>query len=315
MQQYWSLDDVQIQNAWLTIGSFDGVHRGHQEIVHNLAAGAHSVGAPAVVLTFHPHPALVLGKRKDALYLTTPEQRAELLGELGVDLVIIQPFNLSVAGLRAEEFLTLINTHLHIKELWVGYDFAMGKGREGNVEKLRQLSDTIGYHLDVVPPFVVDGEIVSSSRIRSLLADGDVSEAARLLGRPYQLSGEVVTGDGRGRTIGVPTANLAIWPEQQLPKAGVYVCRAQVDGHWLGALTNVGPRPTFEPEDAASRVEAHLLDFHADLYGQRISLEFLEWLRPEEKFHSVQALVDQMHLDIHQGREMLAAVGLNNPKK
>ncbi len=122
-------------------------------------------------------------------------------------------------------------------------------------------------------------------------------------------------GDGRGRTIGVPTANLSVWPEQQLPKAGVYVCRAQVDGQWLGALTNVGTRPTFEPQDAAPRVEAHLLDFHSDLYGQHLRLEFLEWLRPEEKFPSVQALVDQMQLDIQQGRQLLAAVGSNNPKK
>lgn len=234
MQHYWSLDDVHIHNAWLTIGSFDGVHRGHQEIVRKLTAGAHSVGAPAVVLTFHPHPAVVLGKRKDALYLTTPEQRAELLGELGVDLVIIQPFNQTVAGMRAAEFLTLVNEHLNIKDLWVGNDFALGKGREGNVDKLRQIGESFGYKLEVVPPFMLEGEVVSSSRIRNLLADGNVSKAANLLGRPYQLSGMVVTGDGRGRIIGVPTANLSIWPEQQLPKAGVYVCRAQVNGQWLG---------------------------------------------------------------------------------
>jgi riboflavin kinase/FMN adenylyltransferase len=312
MQYFWSLDDVHIQNAWLTIGSFDGVHRGHQEIVHKLTAGAHSVGAPAVVLTFHPHPALVLGKRKDALYLTTPEKRAELLGDLGVDLLIIHPFNMSVASMRAEEFLTEVSEHVQIKELWVGHDFALGKGREGNVEKLHQMGATFGYALEVVPPVSLDGEIVSSSRIRNLLADGDVTEAARLLGRPYQLQGRVVPGDGRGRTIGVPTANLSVWSEQQLPKAGVYVCRAQVDGQWLGALTNVGTRPTFNPQDIITRVEAHLLDFHSNIYGQELCVEFLKWLRPEEKFPSIQALIDQMQLDIQYGRHYLATDGIKD---
>jgi riboflavin kinase/FMN adenylyltransferase len=306
MQHYWSFDDVQIQNAWLTIGSFDGVHLGHQEILRSLIAGAHAAGEPAVVISFHPHPAIVLGKRKDALYLTTPEQRADLLGELGVDLVIIQPFNLTVAGMSASEFLQLVNDHLHVKELWVGHDFALGKGREGNVERLRQLGAQFGYNLEVVPPFTLEGEVVSSSRIRGLLAGGNVSEAARLLGRPYHLSGMVVPGDGRGRTIGVPTANISVWPEQQLPKAGVYVCRAWVDGQRLGALTNVGTRPTFEPQSVSMRVEAHLLDFNSDLYGQHLDLEFMEWLRSEEKFPNVQALIDQMQVDILQGRHLLA---------
>ena len=314
MQHHWSLDDIQLQNAWLTIGSFDGVHRGHQEIVRSLTKGAHSVGAPAVVLTFHPHPAAVLGKRKDVLYLTAPEQRAELLGDLGVDEVITLAFTPTIAAMLAAEFLTLVNNHLHLQELWVGYDFALGKGREGNVDRLRQLSGPFGFNLQVVPPFLLDGEVVSSSRIRSLLVDGKVSEAARLLGRPYQLSGRVVPGDGRGRTIGVPTANLSVWPAQQLPKAGVYVCRAQVNGQWLGALTNVGVRPTFEPQPVFPRVEAHLLDFHADLYGRPLRLEFLEWLRPEEKYPDVQTLLDQMQLDIHQGRALLASRGDRPPQ-
>ena len=307
MQLFWSLDSVHLHNTWLTIGSFDGVHRGHQEIIHKLTAGAHAVGATAVVLTFHPHPAVVLGKRKDAFYLTTPEQRAELLGELGVDYVIVQPFNLAVAGTSAADFMAKINTNLEIKELWVGHDFAMGKNREGNVDKLREIGLALGYNLEFLEPFVMEGEIVSSSRIREILKRGEVRDAARLLGRPYTLTGQVVPGDGRGRLIGVPTANLAVWSELQLPEAGVYVCRAQVGGQWFGALTNVGIRPTFDPPDAAPRVEAHLLDFHADLYGQTLRLEFLEWLRPEEKFSNVQDLVDQMQQDIQLGRNLLTS--------
>lgn len=307
MQLIWSLENVHLQNSWLTIGSFDGIHRGHQEIIHKLTAGAHAVGAPAVVLTFHPHPAVVLGKRKDAFYLTTPEQRAELLAGLGVDYVIVQPFNLVIAGMSAADFMSKINTNLDIKELWVGHDFAMGKNREGNIEKLREIGLSMGYNLEVLSPFTLDGEIVSSSRIREVLKQGEVREAARLLGRPYSLDGLVVPGDGRGRTIGVPTANLSVWSEQQLPKSGVYVCRAEIDGQWLGALTNVGTRPTFDPPDAAPRVEAHLLDFHSDLYGHTMHLEFLEWLRSEEKFTNVQALIDQMQQDILIGRNLLTS--------
>ncbi len=307
MQQYWSLDDVQLHNAWLTIGSFDGVHRGHQEIVRSLTAGAHAAGEPAVVITFHPHPAVVLGKRKVALYLTSPEERANLLGELGVDQVIVQTFNLALAGMSAVEFLTWVNQRLHVKVLWVGHDFALGKGREGNVERLRQLGEQFGYRLEVLPPLILHGSVVSSSRIRGLLAEGNVSEAAILLGRPYRLSGVVVRGDGRGRTIGVPTANLDVWSEQQLPKAGVYVTRAQVNDRWVGALTSVGVRPTFDPPADSPRVEAHLLDFHTDVYGENVNLEFLEWLRGEEKFATVQELVDQMKLDIRQGRMLLGS--------
>lgn len=305
MQHYWSLDDIQLKESWLTIGSFDGVHRGHQEIVKRLAAGAHARGVPAVVLTFHPHPSSVLGKRKDAFYLSTPEERAELLGALGADLVITHPFNLQVASMTALQFMNSLNTHLNIRELWVGYDFALGKGREGNVERLRQIGEDLGYSLDVIPPIEVDGEVVSSSKIRVYIANGEMDLAARLLGRPYRIEGVVVPGNGRGKTIGVPTANLQVWSELALPKAGVYACQAVVDEKSYQAVTNVGVRPTFEMGEVATRVEAHILDYDANLYGKRIQLDFLYHLRDEQRFPDVQALVTQIRQDIQQARLLL----------
>lgn len=305
MEHYWSLDAIQLRDAWLTIGSFDGVHRGHQEIIRRLTAGAHAVGVPAVVLTFHPHPASVLGKRKDAFYLSTPEERADLLGALGVDVVITHPFNKQVASMGAREFMESINAHLHLQKLWVGYDFALGRGREGDVPTLRRIGQELGYQVEEIPPIKVDGEIISSSLIRSLLGSGDVEQAAILLGRPYRLSGRVVPGDGRGRLIGVPTANLSIWTELTLPRAGVYVNLATIHGKTWKAVANVGVRPTFETQPVAPRVEAHILDFNGDLYGQEIHLDFISRLRDELRFPSVQALIDQMQRDILQTREVL----------
>lgn len=305
MQHYWSLDDVHLHGSWLTIGSFDGVHKGHQQILREMIARAHLANSPAVVLTFHPHPAVVLGKRNDPFYLTSPEERASLLAELGVDFVLTCPFNRQVANTSAHDFMKELNEHLDISKLWVGYDFALGKDREGNVPRLRQLGDTFGYELHTVNPIKVNGEIVSSSHIRAALARGDVAKACQLLGRPYQVSGEVIHGDGRGRSLGIPTANLEVWSERAIPKAGVYVCKANVDGSYLGAVTNIGVRPTFENQPASPQVEAHLLDFDADLYGKKVGLEFIERLRDEQRFTNIQALVDQIKEDIERGREIL----------
>ncbi|MGD9092215.1 MAG: riboflavin biosynthesis protein RibF, partial [Anaerolineales bacterium] len=230
MQHYRSLDGVQLQHAWLTIGSFDGVHKGHQEVVRRLVAGAKKAGSPAVVLTFFPHPAIVLKKRQKPFYLTTPDERAGLLGELGVDVVVTHPFNLNVSQLSALDFMEKINSHLDLSHLCIGHDFALGRNREGDIAKLRELGGKLDYEVEVVLPIKYEGEVISSSKIRADLANGDINHANKLLGRPYQLSGEVVAGDGRGKTIGIPTANLAVWEERAIPKAGVYVSRANVNG-------------------------------------------------------------------------------------
>ena len=305
MYHYWSPDSLEWKNSWLTIGSFDGVHRGHQEIIREMVESAHAQGNPAVVLSFYPHPVKVLGKRPEFKYLTTPEERNAKLRELGVDLAITHPFNLQVAGRSARNFMQHLQRHLGLQELWVGFDFALGRRREGDIPMLTQLGAEMGYRLHVVEAVRSHEQPISSSLIRAALADGDVRLANQLLGQPYSLSGLVIPGDGRGRTIGIPTANLDTWQEKAVPKPGVYVCRAACQGQTWGAVTNIGFRPTFENQPVAARVETHLLDYRSDLYGKQIRLTFLDRLRDEQRFPNIEALVEQIHADIRTARVQL----------
>lgn len=307
MQHFWSLDDVRLQDSWLTIGSFDGVHQGHQSVVHELVTGAHAADAPAVVLTFFPHPSTILRGYDYPFYLTTPEERALLLGKLGVDVVITHPFDEEIAATSAHDFMTRLNDHLGIKHLRVGYDFALGKDRQGDAPTLKKLGEQLGYSLQQIGPIVLGDNVISSSRIRFLLGAGLVDEAATLLGRNYSVAGTVEHGDRRGITLGFPTANLGLWPEQAIPAAGVYVCRAEVRGKCWGAVTNIGVRPTFEFEPVPPRVEAHLLDFDADIYGESLRLEFISRLRGEKRFSGIEALKKQIQFDAQQARQILVA--------
>lgn len=306
MRHFLTLEGLSLKDTWLTVGTFDGVHRGHQEIVRQLAAGAQKLGYPAVVLTFYPHPAVVLGKRSDPFYLTTPEERAELLGEFGADIVITLPFDRQLASTTAHDFISRLNRHLGMRHLVIGLDFALGKDREGDARRLSELGTEFEYSLEVFPPIQMDGSIVSSSRIRASLSDGDLKLVTRLLGRPFAVTGQVVPGDGRGHTIGIPTANLELWAERAIPKPGVYISQATVNGKVWGAVTNVGVRPTFETLPVPPRVETHLLDFKADLYGEEIHLNFLARLRDEQRFPDIQALVTQINLDILAARQVLS---------
>ncbi len=305
MQHFASLDDACLDGTWLTIGSFDGVHRGHRAILRKLVAGAHAAGAPAAVLTFHPHPATVLRGRSGPFYLTTPAERAELLAGLGVDVVITQLFDRQLAAQSAREFVERLVGRLGMRHLYIGQDFALGRGREGDLPALRRLGKELGFVVNVMRPIRLEGQVVSSSRIRSALAEGDLRTVQRLLGRSYTVDGEVVTGDGRGRTIGIPTANLNIWEGRLLPKVGVYACTAVLDGKAWRAVANIGMRPTFDQQPGLPRLEAHLLDFSGDLYGQQVSLAFLAHLRDERRFPDAQALVEQIHQDIRRAREII----------
>lgn len=305
MVHYLSLDSVQLQDAWLTIGSFDGVHLGHQEIIGRLVAGAHKTGIPAVVLTFYPHPAVVLGKRTEPVYLTNPQDRANLLGGLGVDVVITHPFNHDVARMSASEFMARLKSHLGVSRLCVGQDFALGRNREGDVPTLRHIGEQMGYQVQDVTPYIIDGIVVSSSRIRASLIDGNVEQASRLLGRPYQIIGEVVFGDGKGKSMGVPTANLSVWSERALPKAGVYVCRAYVNGLAWGAVTAIGKGSTHMNQPVTKIVETHILDFNEEIYGQEIALDFLTYLSANHRFNNVGALVEKIQDYISQAGKVL----------
>lgn len=305
MKHLHSLDDARLQAAWLTIGIFDGVHRGHRKILEALVSGARGAGCPAVVLTFHPHPAIVLGGRADFRCLTTPEERGGLLEEAGVDLVITQAFDREFAGQTAGEFMRRIAPTLGLRCLVLGHDSALGRGREGDAARLAEIGQDLGYQVEVVPPLEDEGGVISSTRIRAAVAAGEVAYAASALGRPYSLEGPVVHGDGRGASIGVPTANLRLPDEKLVPANGIYACRAWIGGESRLAAVNVGVRPMFTPDLPAPVVEAHLLDFSGDIYGQQVRLEFVERLRNEEKYPSVDVLVAQIRDDIARVREIL----------
>lgn len=309
MLYYATLDELSLENTWLAVGTFDGVHRGHQAVLKRLVLQAHAQGATAAALTFHPHPAVILRGRSGPYYLTTVQERGERMLDLGVDAVIVHPFDHDVAALSAREFVQKLRQRLNLRRLVVGPDFALGHNREGGVDYLSALGEELGYQLEVLPQVVESGEAISSSRIRQALQDGDVITAAEMLGRPHSMTGAVVPGDGRGRTIGVPTANLDLPPDLLLPKSGVYACLATIDGKTCQAVTNIGVRPTFsDGQPPLPRLETHLLDFSEDLYGREVRVEFIRRLRDERRFESAAALVEQIHADIHAARQILAEI-------
>lgn len=293
-----SLDDCYIHDAWLTIGSFDGVHLGHQEIIRQLTTGAHDHGDPAVVVTFYPHPLVVLNDRVDTFYLTTPDERAQLLGELGVDIVLTHKFDRQISNLTAWEFMVKLKTHFDFSNLWIGHDFALGRNREGNVERLKELGVEFNYMVNVLEPIEHNGLIVSSSLIRNFIREGNIDSANQLLGRLYQVGGVVIKGDGRGKSIGIPTANLDLRSEKLCPRNGVYACLVTLEGEIWPAATNIGYRPTFDGSGIKPHVETHIIGFEGDLYEKKLELHFLARLRSEQKFNNVQELVHQIEEDI-----------------
>jgi riboflavin kinase/FMN adenylyltransferase len=289
----------------LTVGSFDGVHLGHQTLIRRLALAAHERAYHAAAVTFYPHPGLVLRGYKPSFYLSTPDDKANLLASLGADIVVTHPFNRDVANLTAAQFVDSLRAALDFRELWCGADFALGHNREGTVEWLKQYGTGAGFTMKVIEPVSLNGKVISSSRIRQALNEGEVGEAAACLGRPYQLTGPVVEGAKRGRTIGIPTANIRMDDDQAYPANGVYACRAWVNGEAANAVANIGLRPTFE-SGSKPILEAHLLDFDRDLYGQPLTLDFIARLRPEQKFNGVQELMAQIQKDIAEARTILS---------
>ncbi len=306
MQHFKGLPENHLGDSWLTIGSFDGVHIGHQQLIRDLVEGAHSTGMKAGVLTFYPHPAEVLRGLPELFYLTTPEEKAEYLDKLGVDYVITIPFDPQLASLTAVEFMRYIGRSIAIRRLLVGKGFALGKGRSGTVNVLAEIGNEIGYRLQEIEPFTSKGEIVSSSLIRSLLSEGKIPEANAMLGRQYSVLGDIHHGDGRGHSIGFPTANVSLPPKRLLPKSGVYVCQVDWSGKTASAVSNIGIRPTFETGETIPILEVHLLDFKEDLYNQTLRVRFIERLRDEKKFSSVQELIQQIEADIRLAREKLS---------
>ncbi|BCY18716.1 riboflavin biosynthesis protein [Leptolinea sp. HRD-7] len=299
-----SIEELNLSGSCITIGSFDGVHLGHQKIITDLKTTSIKHNLPAVVLTFFPNPAVFLKNIESPYYLTSPDEKSEILARLGIDVLVTLPFSQKLADMSASEFMERLTKHARLRELVVGCGFTMGKNRSGTVESLAEMGKSLGYSVKCISLESHDDVTISSSQIRKLIESGEVELAAKALGREYSVKGFVVKGDGRGRKIGFPTANLNSWPEKMLPAVGVYRCITELDGKEILSVGNVGFRPTFTDNTNKVFVEIHLLDYKGDLYGRELQVKFTHRLRGEVKFSSFEELVHQIHCDIKTAREL-----------
>ena len=294
----------------VAIGNFDGVHLGHRELVARARTAAHRQGGEAVALTFDPHPAAVLAPERAPRLLTTTDRKLELLAAAGADAAVVEPFDRELAALPPRAFAEQVLVGaLGARQVVVGYDFRFGQGRAGSPDTMRELGGELGFTVDVVDPVTVDGMIASSSKIRGLIEVGDLAAARALLGRDAEVEGEVVRGAGRGRGIGVPTANLAL-DAGVIPPLGIYAVWIELagDDERRAGAASVGTNPTFDDSGCLS-VEVHILDFDRDCYGERARLSFVEHLRGELRFPGAAELVEQIRRDIADTRRILAARG------
>ncbi len=291
----------------VTIGKFDGVHRGHQYLVGELLKYGHEKGLATVVITLYPHPVTVLRPGRVLTYLCSVERRVALLQALGVDRVAVLSFTSELAQLAYQDFVALLMEELELRALLIGPDFALGRGREGNVDALRELGDKRGFDVQTVSMLNESDAKVGSEAIREALRHGDMEMTTRLLGRPFILRGPVVRGADRGRRIGFATANIAVAPDLAIPSLGVYVTRSHLDEKVYASVTNIGQRPTFG--ESHPTIETHLLDFEGDCYEHELRIELLRRLRDERRFAGAHELVAQIKRDVAAAREYFAEAG------
>jgi len=288
----------------LTIGVFDGVHAGHRHLLEILQQRAAEKNLLSGVVTFSPHPQSVLHPHNQLPWLSSLEDRARALQELGINIVAVLTFTPKVARLSAREFMTLVKKHLRMCGIVVGPDFALGRGSEGNINLLRALGCEMNFSVEVIPPYMINGEVVSSTLIRLALDQGDMIKVERLMGHYFHLRSKVITSDKRGRVLGCPTANLDIRLQQALPSNVIYSTIAQVDGKQFSSATNISIRPTFG--EGEKTVETHLLNYEGDLYGKDMRLEFVQKLRDEQRFPSSEELKVQIEKDVREVEAILA---------
>jgi riboflavin kinase/FMN adenylyltransferase len=305
-----------LRNPVLTIGNFDGVHTGHLALFEKVKERARAIGGQSVVMTFEPHPIRVMKPGNGPPLITLTKQKVELIGKAGIDVLFCIPFTREFASISARDFVkTILVDKIGIKEIVVGYDYAFGRNRQGNIPLLREMGEEIGFVVHLMEPIHVDHTLVSSTSIRNLIQEGNLSDAKRLLGRDYQVEGTVVKGRDRGgRLLGYPTANLK--PEDELlPKTGVYAVTVVIGDEQYNGVTNVGYNPTFG--DKTLSVETHMLDYSGDLVGKLIKINFLCRLRDEKSFRHIQELIDQIGKDIEKARTVFAAslAGQDKPKR
>ncbi|MEQ9569720.1 MAG: bifunctional riboflavin kinase/FAD synthetase [Longimicrobiales bacterium] len=293
----------------VTVGTFDGVHRGHWAVLQEIRRRAAARALRSVLVTFHPHPLRIVRPESAPRLLTTPLEKKEILAESGLDYAVFLTFSRALSRYSPRRFVEeILVERLGVRELVIGYDHGFGRGRSGDAETLRSIGAELGFDVDVVAPVLAGDDAISSTRIRAAVERADLRAAAEGLGRPYAVRGVVVRGDGRGRQLGFPTANLGgVSPDKALPPPGVYAVRGSVrSGVHDGAL-HLGPRPTFP--GALPSVELHLLDFEGDLYGEELRVDFVERIRDVRPFDSVEALVEQMRADVARARRVLAGQG------
>jgi len=293
--------DQLLRNPVLTIGNFDGVHKGHRALFEKVRARARHLDGQSVVMTFDPHPIKVMRPESAPPLITPTTQKLELIAQMGMDFILCLPFTREFASISADDFVRdILLGRLGIREMVVGYDYSFGSGREGDISLLRKMGDELGFRVHVVNPITIDGMLVSSTSIRNLVREGDLEGARKLLGRDYQISGTVVKGMNRGgRLLGFPTANIEPLDEL-VPREGVYAVTVVVDGTHYDGVTNIGNNPTFA--NRFRSIETHILDFSGDIVGENIRVIFLERLRDEKAFGSLEELMDQIGKDVRRAR-------------
>ncbi len=289
-----------------TVGTFDGVHLGHWAVLQEIRARAEATGRRSVLVTFDPHPLRIVRPEHAPPLLTTPVEKKEILAESGLDWAVFLTFTEALSRYEPRRFVEeILVGRLGVEELVIGYDHGFGRGREGDPETLQRIGRELGFTVDVVEPVAAGGGAVSSSRIRALVAEGSVDEARVCLGRPYSIRGIVVKGDGRGKGLGFPTANLSVGGGDKLiPRQGIYAVRGVLRGGTHAGALHLGPRPTFKGSPPS--IELHLIDFDADIYGEEVRVDFVRRLRGVEPFTTVDALVRQIRVDVEEARAAVA---------
>jgi len=288
----------------LTIGVFDGVHGGHRHLLGRLQQRAAERNLLSGVVTFNPHPQSLLHPDDQLPWLSSLDDRVAILRQLGMNIVAVLTFTPKLARLSARDFMSMLKKYLRMRGIVVGPDFTLGRGGEGNISLLRILGDEMNFTVEVIPPYTINGEIVSSTLIRQALIKGDMRRVEKLMGRNFYLAGKVITSDKRGRLLGFPTANLDLKPQQALPNNGIYATITQIDGKRFPSATNIGTRPTFG--EGKKMIETHLLDYKGNLYGKEIRVEFMQKLRDEQRFSSSEELKIQIEKDVREVKTILA---------
>lgn len=307
MKVYHSLENLpSIKKPVLTIGTFDGVHKGHQSILSHLKNTAKKIGGESVVFTFHPHPRIALNPDDHGLELIqTLDDRIKKLENLGIDHLILFPFTKEFSRLTATEFVrNILVNQLHIHTLTIGYNHHFGRNREGSIDLLKELAPVYGFYVDEIPAFVESEKSISSTKIREAISQGVVQEAQNFLGEIFHFSGHVVEGDKIGTGIGFPTANILVNKLQLVPKKGVFAVKVKLDSRIVEGMMNIGNRPTIS-ENGERRVEIHLFDFSENIYGKELVVYLIDRVREEKSFPSIEALTEQLKNDENLCRRIL----------